>query len=236
MNRPAELDAAPQRQAGAGRAPRDEDARFAPPPGEPAVARFALPPLPYSQHALEPVISKWTVALHHGQHERTYVDNLNRLVAGTQFASLSLEEIIRATAGRTHHAALFNNAAQAWNHAFYWRSLRPQASDLMSAVLNARIRASFGTLGELKHQLAVAAKTHFGSGWAWLAAAGTQLMVVTTANADTPLTTGLKPLLAIDVWEHAYYPDRQNRRAEYVDGVIGELLNWEFASQNLHQR
>jgi Fe-Mn family superoxide dismutase len=194
---------------------------------------YALAPLPYAENALEPVVSARTVALHYGKHHRAYVDNVNKLVAGTSFAGLPLENLIRETAGTQEHAQLFNNAAQAWNHAFYWHSLRPGSDRTVPPALAARIDATFGGVQALKSELAAAATTQFGSGWAWLVADGSRLRVTATSNADSPLTRNLRPLLTIDVWEHAYYLDFQNRRAEYVNAVLDKLINWDFAAENL---
>ena len=198
-----------------------------------AKAVFALPPLPYAESALEPVISTKTLQLHYGKHHRGYVDTLNQLVAGTPFADMSLKQIVLATAGEPEHAPIFHNAAQAWNHAFYWRSLSPKGGGVPPAVLNARIDSTFGDLEALKEELGNAATTQFGSGWAWLVLDGDKLTVVKTDNAENPLTAHMKPLLVIDVWEHAYYLDFQNRRADYVKEVIDKLINWEFAAENL---
>lgn len=192
-----------------------------------------LPALPYAQNALAPVISESTIGFHYGKHHKGYVDNLNKLADGTELAELTLEEIIAATAGKADKAALFNNASQAWNHAFYWRSLAPKGGGVPPAALKLKIEAAFGTLENCKKELAAAATTQFGSGWAWLALDGGKLKVVKTGNADSPLTLGMKPLLTIDVWEHAYYLDYQNRRADYVSAVLEKLMNWEFAAQNL---
>jgi superoxide dismutase, Fe-Mn family len=192
-----------------------------------------LPPLPYPPHAFEPLISGETFVFHHGKHHQGYVDKLNELVRGTPFAGLPLETVVVRTAGRRQHAAIFHNAAQAWNHAFYWRSITPIGGDSVAAVLAERITADFGDLVSLKQRLAQAAIEQFGSGWAWLVHDGASLRVVTTANSDNPLPQRLKPLLTIDVWEHAYYLDYQNRRADYVRAIVGELLNWRFAAQNL---
>jgi Fe-Mn family superoxide dismutase len=203
----------------------------------PAIARAAspivLPPLPYADSALSPVISANTLGFHYGKHHKAYVDNLNKLIAGSDLADLSLEKIIAAVAGKADKAAIFNNAAQTWNHSFYWKSLRPNGGGEPPAALKQKIEASFGSVDALKKELAVAAMGQFGSGWAWLVADGDKLKVVKTANADLPLTAGLKPLLTIDVWEHAYYLDYQNRRADYVNALIDKLINWEFALQNL---
>jgi Fe-Mn family superoxide dismutase len=192
----------------------------------------ALPPLPYAENALEPVISARTVGLHHGKHHQGYLDNLNKLVAGTKFADLSLEQIIARSAGQPESSAVFNNAAQAWNHAFYWQSMSPSGGGHPPAALRQRIETSFGSVDGCRTELAKAAVSQFGSGWAWLVLDGDGISVVGTANADVPLTRGMKPLLVIDVWEHAYYLDHQNRRADYVQAVLDRLINWDFALQN----
>ena len=192
-----------------------------------------LPPLPFADNALDPVISANTLSFHYGKHHKAYVDNLNKLVAGTELADLSLEKVIAATVGRADKAGIFNNAAQTWNHTFYWNSLAPKGGGEPPAALKQRIEASFGTVEACKQELATAATTQFGSGWAWLALDGDKLKVVKTANANVPLTEGMKPLLVIDVWEHAYYLDYQNRRADYVNAVLDKLVNWGFAENNL---
>lgn len=192
-----------------------------------------LPPLPYPENALEPVISKTTVGFHHGKHHKTYVDNLNQLVAQTRFAGVSLEKIIINTAGRKENAAIFNNAAQVYNHTFYWNSMKPNGGGEPPDRLKQRIKDSFGGLDACKTALKEAAVSQFGSGWAWLVLDGEVLKAVKTANAEVPFTAGQKPLLVIDVWEHAYYLDYQNRRAEYAAAIIDRLINWEFALQNL---
>ena len=194
---------------------------------------LVLPALPYADNALEPVISANTIQIHYGKHHKAYVDNLNKLIAGTEFADLPLEKIITETAGKPDKTAIFNNAAQAWNHAFYWRSLRPQGGGEPPAALRQKIEASFASLAACKKELATAAMAQFGSGWVWLVLDGDKLKVVKTGNADVPLTSGLKPLLTIDVWEHAYYLDYQNRRADYVNAVLDKLINWDFAAANL---
>jgi len=198
-----------------------------------AAAPFSLPALPFAEGALAPVISADTLSYHYGKHHKGYIDKLNGLVAGTAFADATLEEIITATRGKPEQAALFNNAAQTWNHTFYWRSLRPDGGGEPPAGLKKRLEASFGSVTECTKALAQAATGQFGSGWAWLVREGDDLKVVKTANADVPLGAGTTPLLTIDVWEHAYYLDYQNRRADYVDALIGKLFNWEFAAQNL---
>jgi Fe-Mn family superoxide dismutase len=192
-----------------------------------------LPPLPYAENALEPVISANTIGFHYGKHHKGYVDTLNKLIAGTALADLSLEKLIAETAGKADKVAIFHNAAQAWNHTFYWRSLRANGGGEPPAALKQRIEASFGTLDACMKELATAAATEFGSGWVWLALEADKLKVIKTDNADTPMTRGVKPLLAIDVWEHAYYLDYQNRRADYVSAVLDKLINWGFAADNL---
>jgi Fe-Mn family superoxide dismutase len=194
---------------------------------------FILPSLPWAEDALSPVISARTISFHYGKHHKAYVDTLNKLVAGTELATLTLEKIMAETAKRPDKASIFNNAAQAWNHAFYWRSLRPKSGDAPPAALKQRIDAAFGSVEIFKSELSAAAMGQFGSGWAWLVLDGDKLKVTRTGNADTPLAFGVKPLLAIDVWEHAYYLDFQNRRADYVKAVLDGLLNWEFAAENL---
>ncbi|WP_031387374.1 superoxide dismutase [Desulfonatronum thiodismutans] len=194
-----------------------------------------LPSLPYQDNALDPAISANTISFHYGKHHKGYVEKLNELVAGTQFAELSLEEIIIATSGKPSMATMviFNNAAQTWNHTFYWSSLKPKGGGEPPAMLKQKIEAAFGTLDACKKELADAAMAQFGSGWVWLVLDGVTLKVVKTGNADLPLTNGMKPLLTIDVWEHAYYLDYQNRRADYVKAVLDELINWDFAAKNL---
>jgi len=191
-----------------------------------------LPPLPYADNALDPVISANTLGFHYGKHHKTYVDNVNKLITGTDLADLSLEEIIRSTAGKADKTGIFNNAAQVWNHTFYWNSLSPNGGGEPSAALKQKIEASFGSVEACKKELAAAATTQFGSGWAWLVKDGDKLQVTKTSNADLPLTKGMKPLLTIDVWEHAYYLDYQNRRVDYVNAVLEKLINWGFASDN----
>jgi len=195
-----------------------------------------MPPLPYGKSALEPLISSRTIGFHYDKHHKGYVDNLNRLIAGTEMSNMPLEKIIAATEGKPEQVSIYNNAAQAWNHNFYWRSLRPGGGGDPPAALSKMITASFGSLDACRKELAAAAVTQFGNGWAWLVQDDAKIKVVKTANADNPMTRGMRPLLTIDVWEHAYYLDYQNRRADYVNAVIGKLLNWEFAAKNLAGR
>jgi superoxide dismutase, Fe-Mn family len=203
-----------------------------PAPAAPA-GPFTLPALPYADNALDPVISANTLGFHYGKHHRAYVDNLNKAVAGTPFAAMPLEKVIAATYGISDKTAVYNNAAQHWNHSFYWRSLKPQGGGDPPAALRQKIEASFGSVDACRKELLAAATTQFGSGWAWLAEDGGKLVVAKTGNADSPLNKGQKPLLAIDVWEHAYYLDYQNRRADYVNALLAKLINWNFAADNL---
>ena len=194
---------------------------------------FTLPPLPYADNALEPVISANTISFHYGKHHKTYVDNLNNLVKGTDFEDASLEKIINETAGKADRAALFNNAAQIWNHTFYWNSLKGGGGGKPSGKVGQMIDAAFGGYDNFKKEFAATTVSQFGSGWGWLVSDGAGLKIVKTANAEVPFTKGQKPLLTIDVWEHAYYLDHQNKRADYVNALIDKLLNWDFAAQNL---
>jgi Fe-Mn family superoxide dismutase len=197
---------------------------------------ITLPALPYEQNALEPVISAGTLSLHYGKHHKAYVDTLNKLILGTEFADMPLEQIVRAAAGHADEAAIFNNAAQAWNHAFYWRGLKPKGGGEPPAVLKRLMESSFGSVDNCKKELTHAAVEQFGSGWAWLTQDGEKLKIVKTGNANTPMTQGSNPLLAIDVWEHAYYLDYQNRRVDHVKAVLEKLVNWEFAAENLGRK
>ena len=197
---------------------------------------IALPALPYEQNALQPVISANTLGFHYGKHHKTYVDTLNKLIVGTQFADMPLEKIVKATADDADHAAIFHNAAQAWNHAFYWRSLKPKGGGEPPPVLKRLMEGSFGGVEPCKKELAKAAVDQFGSGWAWLVQDGEKLKVSKTADADTPMAKGARPLLTIDVWEHAYYLDYQNRRVDYVNALIDKLANWDFAAENLGRK
>lgn len=194
---------------------------------------IALEPLPFDQGALAPVISANTLGFHYGKHHKTYVDTLNKLIVGTEFADMALESIIRATSGQSHHAEIFNNAGQAWNHTFYWNSLKPNGGGEPPAQLKRMMEASFGGVDQCKKELSKAALSQFGSGWAWLVQDNDKLRIFKTPDAENPLTQGPKPLLNIDVWEHAYYLDYQNRRVDYVNAMIDKLANWGFAAENL---
>ncbi len=193
---------------------------------------YQQPPLPYADNALEPHISANTIGFHYGKHHATYIKNYNGLVEGTPFDSQPIEEVIRATASDAAKVGVFNNAAQAWNHTFYWNCLTPNGGGTPEGELAAKIEADFGSFDKFKEELKNAAATQFGSGWAWLVLDNGTLKVVKTGNAQTPITSGQAPLLCIDVWEHAYYLDYQNRRPDHVAAVIDNLLNWKFAADN----
>jgi Fe-Mn family superoxide dismutase len=196
---------------------------------------FTLPPLPWDQAALDPVTSAHTIGLHYGKHHKAYVDNANRMLANApDLAKLPLEEIVKATAGQADKKGLFNNSAQVWNHTFYWKSLSPKGGGQPTGKLLAMVQSDFGDFAKFKEELAKAAVTQFGSGWAWVVVEGGKLKVEQTPNAENPLSSpGKKPLLTIDVWEHAYYVDYRNRRPDYVNAVLDKLINWEFAAANL---
>jgi Fe-Mn family superoxide dismutase len=196
---------------------------------------FTLSPLPYDEDALEPVISARTVEIHYHKHHKTYVDTLNKLVKGTRYAAMKLEDVVRATAGREAAAEkkVFDNAGQIWNHDFYWRSLTPKTSAPDSR-LNDAIKKDFGGVDNLLEKLSENGKEQFGSGWAWLVSKNGKLSIERTADAESPMARGVNCLLAVDVWEHAYYLDYQNERAKYL-GSIGKILNWEFAAENFQR-
>ncbi len=194
---------------------------------------FTLPPLPWAENALAPVISANTISFHYGKHHKTYVDNLNNLTKGTDYEGATLEKIITETAGKADKAGLFNNAAQVWNHTFYWHSMKPGGGGKPTGKLAQMIDAAFGSYDGFKKEMSSTSVSQFGSGWGWLVLDGGALKVVKTPNAEVPFTRNQKPLLTIDVWEHAYYLDQQNKRAAYVDAVIDQLLDWDFAARNL---
>lgn len=196
-------------------------------------AHFTRIKLPYAENALEPVISAKTIALHYGKHHAAYVAKLNELVADTPYEEMSLEEIVKKSAGNEKDKAIFNNASQAWNHDFYWQSMTPKTQE-PSAKMKQALQASFGGVDTFKQAFAKAAVALFGSGWAWLVKGKDgKLKIVTTSNADTPLAHGETPLLAADVWEHAYYLDYQNKRPDHVKAWLDKLANWSFAEKNL---
>ena len=192
-----------------------------------------LPELPYAKDALAPYISANTLEFHHGKHHKTYVDNLNKFIAGTDLEGKTLEEIIINAAKDTAKAGIFNNAAQVWNHSFYWKCLKKQGGGAPTGAIAAKINTTFGSYDKFVEELKNAGTTQFGSGWAWLVQDGSNLKITKTPNADTPLAHGLKALLAIDVWEHAYYLDYQNRRPDYLTAVVKNLINWDFVNATL---
>lgn len=192
-----------------------------------------LPALPYDLDALEPHISRSTLEFHHGKHHAAYVTNLNNLVAGTDLEGKSLEDTVTAVAGDAAKAGIFNNAAQVWNHSFYWQCIKPAGGGAPTGELAAKIDADFGSFDAFKEQFKTAGATQFGSGWAWLVLDGGTLKVTKTANADLPLAHGQKALLTMDVWEHAYYLDYQNRRPDYMSTFLDKLVNWDFVAANL---
>ncbi|MDP2311177.1 MAG: superoxide dismutase [Pseudomonadota bacterium] len=194
---------------------------------------LSLPPLPYADSALDPVISANTIGFHYGKHHKAYVDNGNKLLAGTDLEGRPMAEIIKATYGKADKAGVFNNVAQVWNHDFYWLSMRPGGGGAPKGRIADQINSSFGSYDTFKTELSQAAMTQFGSGWAWLVSEGGKLKVTKTPNAENPLVHGQTPLLTIDVWEHAYYLDFQNRRADYVSAWLDKLVNWDFAEKNL---
>jgi Fe-Mn family superoxide dismutase len=194
---------------------------------------LVLPDLPYAKDALAPVISANTLEFHHGKHHRAYVDNANKLLAGTDLENLSPEEIVRKVAGDAARAGIFNNVAQAWNHSFYWKGMKPGGGGKPTGPVAGMIQAAWGGYEKFVEELKNAGVTQFGSGWAWLVLDGGSLKIVKTANADTPVAHGLKPLLTIDVWEHAYYLDYQNRRPDYLAAFLDKLVNWDFVNANL---
>jgi Fe-Mn family superoxide dismutase len=195
---------------------------------------FTLPPLPYDQGALEPFISGKTFDFHYGKHHQAYITNLNNLVQDTPLADLDLEQIIAQTAGDASKAGIFNNAAQVWNHSFFWQSLKPNGGGSPSSNLLGLIDRDLGGLEKFRADFKQAAISQFGSGWAWLVVdSDGKLAITKTANADLPLTKGQTALLTIDVWEHAYYLDYQNRRPDFVQSYLDNLINWDFAAANL---
>jgi Fe-Mn family superoxide dismutase len=194
---------------------------------------ITLPELPYAKEALSPYISANTLEFHHGKHHKAYVDNQNKFIAGTDLEGKTLEDIIKITATDPAKAGIFNNGAQVWNHSFYWKCLKPQGGGAPTGAIAARINAAFGSYDKFVEELKNAGVTQFGSGWAWLVLDGNDLKITKTPNADTPLAHGHKALLTIDVWEHAYYLDYQNRRPDYLSAVIQNLINWDFVNANL---
>jgi Fe-Mn family superoxide dismutase len=194
---------------------------------------FELPPLPYAKNALEPHMSAQTLDFHHGKHHQAYVTNLNNLVKDLSLADQSLEQIIKATAKDESKAGIFNNAAQVWNHTFFWNCMKPNGGGAPTGALAEKINTAFGSFDKFKEQFKQAAATQFGSGWAWLVSDGDQLKVTKTPNAVNPMAQGQTALLTCDVWEHAYYLDYQNRRPDFVQTFLDKLVNWDFVAKNL---
>lgn len=194
---------------------------------------ITLPELPYGKDALAPHITEKTIDFHYGKHHNTYVTNLVKLIGGTELEREALENIIKKTKGDKAKAGIFNNAAQVWNHTFYWNSMKPNGGGSPTGQIAEKIKADFGSYEKFVEEFKNAGLTQFGSGWAWLVLKDGKLQVTKTANADTPLAHGLKPLLTADVWEHAYYLDYQNKRADYLDVFIKNLINWDFANSLL---
>jgi Fe-Mn family superoxide dismutase len=189
---------------------------------------FTLPKLPFAKDALEPHMSSETFSYHHEKHHQAYVDNLNKLIEGTKFEKMTLEDIIKNSDG-----GIFNNAAQVWNHTFFWNSLSPKGGGMATGDIAKQIETDFGSFEKFAAEFTEAGKTQFGSGWAWLVLDGDKLKVVKTGNAETPITKGQIPLLTIDVWEHAYYLDFQNKRPDFIASYLKNLVNWDFANENL---
>jgi Fe-Mn family superoxide dismutase len=193
---------------------------------------YELPALPYEYTALEPHISKSTLEFHHDKHHAAYVTNFNAAVEGTDLANLSIEEVIKTVADDASKAGIFNNAAQAWNHTFYWNCIKPNGGGTPSGALADKIKADFGSFENFVAEFKKAGATQFGSGWAWLVLDNGTLKVTKTGNAGNPITSGQTPLLTMDVWEHAYYLDYQNKRPAYIDTFVEKLINWDFVAEN----
>jgi Fe-Mn family superoxide dismutase len=194
---------------------------------------FTLPELPYAKDALDPVISARTLEFHHGKHHNAYVTNANNLLKGTDLDGQDMETIITKTAGDESQVGIFNNTAQAFNHAFYWQCMKPGGGGAPTGPIADRITSTFGSYETFADNFKTAGATQFGSGWAWLVQEGDALRIMKTLNADTPIAHGLTPLLTVDVWEHAYYLDYQNRRPDYLAAFLDKLVNWDFVNGNL---
>ncbi len=194
---------------------------------------FELPPLPFPKNALEPHMSAQTFDFHHGKHHQAYVTNLNNLVKGSPMESQSLEELIKSSYKDSSKTGIFNNAAQVWNHTFFWNSMKPHGGGAPSGAAAQAINGAFGSVDKFKEQFKAAGAGQFGSGWAWLVSDNGQLKIAATPNAVTPLAEGQTPLVTCDVWEHAYYLDYQNRRPDFLQAFLDHLVNWDFVAQNL---
>jgi Fe-Mn family superoxide dismutase len=196
---------------------------------------FELPDLPYDYEALAPYMSAKTLHLHHDKHHQAYVTNLNNLIEGTEFAGKSLEDIVTGSYGDAAKQGIFNNAGQHWNHNLFWRIMKKGGGGNPGGELAKRIDDAFGSFEAFKEQFKTAGVTQFGSGWAWLAVQGDQLKVVKTPNGENPLVHGMRPILGVDVWEHAYYVDYENRRPEYLAAFLNSLVNWDEVEAELHK-
>ncbi|GET39269.1 superoxide dismutase [Microseira wollei] len=194
---------------------------------------FTLPDLPYAANALEPYMSANTFSFHHAKHHAAYVTNLNNLIKDTELADKSLEEIVTTSFGDPAKAGIFNNSAQVWNHTFFWNSMKPGGGGAPTGAIADKINADFGSYDKFKEAFKTAAATQFGSGWAWLVLENGTLKVTKTPNAENPVVHGQTPLLTLDVWEHAYYLDYQNRRPDFIATYLDNLVNWDFANQNM---
>ena len=194
---------------------------------------ITLMDLPYDKSALEPHISSNTLGFHHGKHHNAYVANANKLIEGTDLENDDLETIIKKTVGDEGKIGIFNNVAQVWNHSFYWQCMKPGGGGLPTGPIAERINADFGSYEAFMEAFKGAGATQFGSGWAWLVVENDKLKIVKTPNADTPIAHGLKPVLTVDVWEHAYYLDYQNRRPDYLHTFVDKLINWDFVNSCL---
>ncbi len=194
---------------------------------------LTLPDLPFAKDALEPFISAKTFEFHHGKHHKAYVDNGNKLIAGTELENLEPEAIIKKVAGDASKAGVFNNVAQVWNHSFFWSCMKPKGGGKPTGEIAQKIESDLGGYAKFAEDLKNAGVTQFGSGWAWVVLKNGKLEIMKTANADTPIAHGLKPVLTVDVWEHAYYLDYQNRRPDFIQAFIDNLINWDFVNSCL---
>ncbi|MGE5431095.1 MAG: superoxide dismutase [Syntrophomonadaceae bacterium] len=194
---------------------------------------LTLPDLPYSKDALEPYVSAKTLEFHHDKHHNAYVQNANKMLEGSDLANADLETIVKKTYGDTSKTGLFNNAAQVWNHSFLWKCMKPNGGGMPTGDIAGMIEKSFGNYQKFVEEFKNAGATQFGSGWAWLILKDGKLQVTKTPNADTPIAHGETPLLTVDVWEHAYYLDYQNRRPDYLSTFVEHLINWDFVNENL---
>ena len=194
---------------------------------------FELPALPYAQDALEPHVSARTMSFHYGKHHQGYVNKLNKAVEGTDLASKSLEELIKESFGDSAKTGVFNNAAQVWNHTFFWHSMSPNGGGTPSGEVAEKINAAFGDVEKFKEEFKQAALAQFGSGWAWLVLEDGKMKISKTPNAENPLVHNQTPLFTVDVWEHAYYLDYQNERGTFVGRVLDNLINWDFIEKNM---